>query len=154
MRVFAIDPGTTHTGYAIMDGMEVKSFGIIKNYDLLTMLEIVEFKPDVILVYEMVACYGMAVGAEVFDTCVWIGRFIERFKGLSLPVFRRDVKHHLCNSAKAKDGNVRQAILDKYPATGGGATPQVGTKKQPGPLYGVNSHVWPAIGVGLTFQNL
>ena len=155
MRVFAVDPGPLETGYAIMNGLEIERFGIEKNnLLLLAALDSLGDKYPEVMAYEMVACYGMPVGAEVFDTCVWIGRFIERFMADSKPVFRRDVKHHLCNSAKAKDGNIRQAIIDKYPPIGGGKTPQIGTKAQPGPLFGITSHVWPAIGVGLTVQGL
>ena len=57
---------------------------------------------------------------------------------------------HLCKNNRAKDGNVRQAILDRYPATGGGKNPQVGTKKAPGPLYGVSGHAWQALAVAIT----
>jgi len=156
MRVLAIDPGPLQTGYALMNGLEVERFGIEKNPTILAFLCSCGGDgryPD-LMAYEMVSCFGMPVGAEVFDTCVWIGRFIERFMAESKPVFRRDVKHHLCNSAKAKDGNIRQAIIDKYPPIGGGKTPQIGTKAQPGPLFGITSHVWPAIGVGLTVQGL
>ena len=154
MRVLAIDPGPLQTGYALMNGLEVERFGIVENEFLMSRaLPGYGRYPD-LMAYEMIACYGMPVGAEVFDTCIWIGRFIERFMADSKPVFRRDVKHHLCNSAKAKDGNIRQAIIDKYPPTGGGKTPQIGTKAQPGPLFGITSHVWPAIGVGLTVQGL
>jgi hypothetical protein len=64
--------------------------------------------------------------------------------------YRRDVKVLLCNSSKAKDSNVRQALLDLFPRSGGGATPQIGTKSQPGPLYGVSTHAWPALGVAVT----
>ena len=100
---------------------------------------------------EMVSCYGMPVGAETFETCVWIGRFMERFRGECDQVFRRDVKLNLCNSMRAKDANIRQAILDRFPSTGGGKTPQVGTKKQPGPLYGISKHAWSALAVGITW---
>jgi hypothetical protein len=56
-------------------------------------------------------------------------------------VFRRDVKLHLCDSPRAKDGNVRQALLDRL-------GPQ-GTKKAPGPTYGVKSHEWAALAVAV-----
>ena len=94
----------------------------------------------------------MAVGREVFETCVWIGRFQQAWRdpGAVELVYRKDVKLHLCGTNKAKDANVRQALLDMFPRTGGGATPQVGTKHQPGPLYGVSSHAWPALGVAIT----
>ena len=65
-------------------------------------------------------------------------------------LYRRDVKMHLCQNASANDANIRRAILDLFPRTGGGKTPQSGTKSQPGPLYGVTNHVVAALGVALT----
>jgi hypothetical protein len=104
------------------------------------------------LAIEMIASYGMAVGREVFETCVWIGRFMQAWHEPAAVrlVYRRDVKLHLCGTPQAKDPNVRQALLDMFPRTGGGATPQIGTKARPGPLYGVSSHAWPALGVAIT----
>lgn len=90
---------------------------------------------------EMIACYGMPVGRETFETCVWIGRFIERAKQPHRLVYRKDVKLHLCNSPRAKDGNVRQAIIDRFG--------KPGMKKSPGVLYGVSSHVWAALAVAI-----
>ena len=66
---------------------------------------------------------------------------------------RLDVKLHLCKDSRAKDANIRQALLDRFPATGGGKTPQIGTKAQPGPLYGIKSHLWAALGVAVTFAD-
>lgn len=107
------------------------------------------------LAVEMIASYGMPVGREVFETCLWIGRFMQAWHSPEAVrlVYRRDVKLHLCGTAKAKDSNVRQALLDLFPRTGGGATPQVGTKAKPGPLYGVSTHAWPALGVAITARH-
>ena len=118
------------------------------------MLEKVQARGASTLAVEMIASYGMPVGKEVFETCLWIGRFVQAWHAPELVklVYRKDVKMHICGTTKAKDGNVRQAIIDLYPASGGGATPQIGTKAQPGPLYGVSSHAWSAIGVALTIQ--
>ena len=92
----------------------------------------------------MIACYGMAVGAEVFQTCLWIGRFLDRWRSEwnTHLVPRLMVKMHLCHSARAKDANVRQALIDRFGA--------VGTKRAPGRLYGVSSHCWAALGVAVT----
>lgn len=149
--LLAIDPGTTESGWCTLAGSHVIESGVMPNED---MLLFVRSRRHASLAIEMIASYGMPVGREVFETCVWIGRFVQAWhdpESVKL-VYRKDVKMHLCGTTKAKDGNVRQAIIDLYPASGGGATPQIGTKAQPGPLYGVSSHAWPAIGVALTVQ--
>jgi hypothetical protein len=147
--VFALDPGTTESGFVLFDGVRVTESGVLRNPELLAWLR----KPGwrATLAIEMVASYGMPVGREVFETCVWIGRFQQAWHAAEDVrfVFRREVKIHLCGKANAKDPNVRQALLDLFPRTGGGATPQVGTKAMPGPLYGVSTHAWSALGVAI-----
>lgn len=150
MKILALDPGTTKTGWCLLDNGSPIAFGVLENAAMLEMIR-GTFGADVMAV-EMIASYGMAVGREVFETCVWIGRFLQTWRDPAAVklVYRKDVKIFLCGTTKAKDANIRQALADSYPATGGGATPQVGTKSQPGPLYGVSSHVWPALGVAVT----
>ena len=78
------------------------------------------------VVIEMIASYGMAVGKEVFDTCVWIGRFKQIANSLEIDVeyiYRKEEKMNLCHSMRAKDSNIRQALIDRFGV--------VGTKKNP-----------------------
>lgn len=99
-----------------------------------------------LLVIEMIASYGMAVGKEVFDTCVWIGRFkeIALFNNIKVEyIYRKDEKMNICHSMKAKDSNIRQALIDRFGA--------VGTKKNPGWFYGFKADVWQAYAVGVTY---
>lgn len=151
LGVFAVDPGPVQSGWCVMLGDELLASGIWENERLLNFLS--DGASDTLAI-EMIASYGMPVGKEVFETCVWIGRFVQVWpkpESVRL-VYRKDVKMHLCGTTQAKDANVRQAIIDLYPPSGGGATPQIGIKAKPGPLYGVSSHAWPAIGVALTVQ--
>lgn len=123
-------------------------YDIVKNKDLIE--DVTEYKPDQIAI-EMIASYGMAVGATVFDTCVWIGRFAQALdpkQEKTTFIFRKDVKMHLCGSMKAKDANIRQAILDLYQAKHG-----EGVTKKGGMLYKASKDIWAAIGVGLTHIN-
>lgn len=153
LGTLAIDPGPVESGWCLMVGRHVMQSGVLQNAEVLDLLSGSE-STFAALAIEMIASYGMPVGREVFETCVWIGRFVQAWhdpESVHL-VYRKDVKLHLCGTTKAKDGNVRQAIIDLYPASGGGSTPQIGTKAKPGPLYGVSSHAWPAIGVALTVQ--
>lgn len=101
------------------------------------------------LAIEMIASYGMPVGREVFETCVWIGRFIEAWGGPYTLVYRKDVKLHLCGQPRAKDSNIRQALIDRY----GGKDRAVGKKATPGPLYGVSADVWSALAIAVTFAD-
>lgn len=75
------------------------------------------------LVIEMIASYGMPVGKEVFETCVWIGRFIEAFDLEYRYIYRKDEKMNICHTMKAKDSNIRQALIDRFGP--------VGTKRNP-----------------------
>lgn len=149
--MLAIDPGNTQSGWCIFDGQRVIESGVLPNDEMLSKIEQCGCKE---LAIEMIASYGMAVGKDVFETCVWVGRFYQLWSETNgrepFLVYRKDVKMHLCHTMKAKDANIRQAIIDSFPATGGGKIPQVGTKAKPGPLYGVSSHAWAALGVALT----
>lgn len=154
MTILAIDPGTKESGWCLYreDGIVLES-GVKPNEIML--LEIRHSYADHLAI-ERVASYGMSVGREVFETCEWVGEFrgMWRTKGKEAQLFyRKDVKLHLCGTVKAKDSNIRQALIDMFPATGGGKTPQIGTKAKPGPLYGVSSHAWPALAVAVTCAN-
>jgi hypothetical protein len=142
--LLAIDPGTTHSGVVVVTGGVINVAEVMENREVLTMLP----RCHRVVAVEMVASYGMAVGAEVFETCVWIGRFVERCDDPDTVkrVYRRDVKLHLCGSARAKDANIRQALIDRW----GGKAAAIGTSKQRGPLYGVKSHAWAALAVAVT----
>ena len=146
--ILAIDPGTAESGWVILRGKRVADAGVCSNADMLRMVSGETGNDIDILAIEMIASYGMAVGREVFETCVWIGRMQQAWRSpMSVRlVYRRDVKLHLCGSARAKDPNIRAALIDLLgPA---------GTRKQPGPTYGVKSHAWAALGVAVTVAGL
>lgn len=138
MRVLALDPGTVETAFVLWDGRRVLEAEHWPNADIRQVLLGREYD---LVACEMIASYGMAVGREVFETCVWIGRFLEIAREPVQLVYRKDVKLHLCHSPRAKDANIRQALIDRL-------GPQ-GTKKNPGPTYGMRSHLWAALAVGV-----
>ena len=145
MKILAIDPGTEQSGWVVfIDGRVIDS-GVWSNEELLKRVAILPW--DYVLSIEMIASYGMAVGKEVFATCVWIGRYIQAFRAPDAVklVFRKDVKMHLCGTPRAKDSNIRQALIDMLGAPG--------TKKEQGGTYGIKSHAWAALGVAVTTAN-
>ena len=138
MTILALDPGTTETAFVLWDGRRIIDADHLPNTEIRQILIGREYDE---VACEMIASYGMAVGKEVFMTCVWIGRFTEVARVEPRLCYRRDVKLHLCHSPRAKDGNVRQALIDRL-------GPQ-GTKKSPGPTYGMKSHLWAALAVAV-----
>lgn len=152
MILLAIDPGTTESGWVLYDTETgaVRDSGVEDNLSLLDWLGITAGRGFDQIAIEMIASYGMPVGAEVFETCVWIGRFIEAVNVPHTKVYRRDVKLLLCGTAKAKDANIRQALIDRY----GGKDAAIGRKASPGPLYGIKSHMWPALAVAVAWVEM
>lgn len=161
MKILAIDPGTTESGWCVFDTdtFQLLAHGIDDNNELRKQISRFKDSEDddkITMAIEMVASYGMPVGESTFHTVRWIGRFQERFEKLYRPdrvhlITRQEVKMCLCHQLKGvNDSVIRRRVLDIFPATGGGKTPQIGTKKEPGPLYGVKSHIFAAIAVALT----
>ena len=131
--IFAIDPGSEQSAFVLYDSHNktIVDKNILQN-DILSS-EIQSLSHGETLAIEMVASYGMPVGKDVFETCVWIGRFDPN--ATALFVYRKDVKMHLCGSMRAKDSNIRQALIDKL---GKEAT------------KGVSKDVWSALAVAVT----
>lgn len=154
--ILAIDPGTDMSAYVAVghDGkeiVEILGHGKAQNRQLYSVLD--DFRGAELAV-EMVASYGMAVGAEVFETCVWIGRLLEywRLGNPSAPsptrIYRRDEKLCLCGTMAARDSNIIQALVDRYAP--GQPNRGKGTKKHPGFFYGFHADVWQAMAVAVT----
>ncbi len=150
MVIIAIDPGTDESACVVYSTpIPVVTHRVIaKNEDLIKWLR--KRLPTIhhVLAVEWITSYGQIVGREIFETCAWVGRFEEAFPGPAYRVARRDVKLHLCNSVRAKDSNIRQALLDRF---GGSRKAALGTKAKPGPLYGFKTHLWSALGVAVTY---
>lgn len=177
MKLMAIDPGNKQSAFCIYDTdtKEPVHFEIEQNNFLRD--EVQRSVADALCI-EMVASYGMAVGKTVFETCVWIGRFHEAWLTNHITpvgyIYRKDVKMHLCYSMRAKDSNIRQAIIDRYGdenmAIGGVKCSKCKGKgwfgagrptcprckgglweHPPGPLYGASKDIWSAIAVAMTY---
>ena len=76
----AVDPGTTESAFVVLTGELPNHFGKVGNEDMLTILN--QHKRHCgRMVIEMVASYGKPVGETTFETCLWIGRFIQAWGG-------------------------------------------------------------------------
>ena len=141
--LLAIDPGNDMSGWCVIDvpSRRPLAFGKTNNADLRVQLGGLDVDRAVI---EMIASYGMPVGAEVFVTCIWIGRFSEallrRWGRLPDLVTRQAIKLHHCHSNKANDATIRQALVDRFAY--GQPNHGKGTKAAPGWFHGFAADVW------------
>jgi hypothetical protein len=145
MLLFAIDPGTTQSGWVLFDGERIHDSGVHPNHDVLRWVQAGQGAD--VLAIEMMKARGMPTSNDEFKTLVWVGRYMQAWRdpeSVKL-VYRQDVKLHVCGSMKAKDPNIRAALLDLV-------GPQ-GKKAEPGPTYGVSSHAWAALGVAVTAKH-
>ena len=145
--IIAIDAGTEESAFCVMCDYAPISFGKIKNEDLMKYIE-ENYQTLDILVYENFQSYGMPVGQTTIRSIEWNGRYIQKALDLGLDVYsvyRSEEKMCLCKTMKAKDSNIRQALIDRFG--------DVGTKKNPGFFYGFKNDIWSAFAVGVTFTD-
>jgi hypothetical protein len=150
--ILAIDPGNVESAYVLVedDLSRVVEKGKVENFELVDIILRIRDEHSSLehIAIEMIASYGMAVGKTVFETCVWIGRFAQLIRvefGVEPEfIYRSEEKMCLCHSMKAKDSNIRQALIDRFG--------EVGTKKNPGYFYGFKKDIWSAMAVAVTYH--
>lgn len=152
MLIIAIDPGNEQSAYVLINSdYRPLYFDKADNKEVEAWLHraFIERNIDEVVI-EMVASYGMAVGASVFDTCVEIGRLQLIAEQHQIPVRlvkRKEYVTELCGSSRAKDANVIQYLIDRFAPS----TPNrgKGTKKAPGWFYGFKADIWQACAIGV-----
>lgn len=136
-----IDPGPRECCGVLFDGQRVVEVVNLSTRELIVWMGLRSVGRRVSFACEWIESFGMPVGRETFETVAQIGVIIGATRAIRL-IPRRDIKLHLCGSVRAKDGNVRQALIDHVGP--------VGVKKDPGPCYGVSKHAWAALAVAVT----
>lgn len=146
MIILGIDPGTTETAYTLFDGIKLIESNKVENsyFEKFTLIDIAKHGFIDKVLIEGIASYGMPVGKETFETCYFIGRLMKTCELMSFNyeiVLRRDIKSHFCNSMKAKDGNISQALKDRFG--------DKGTKSNPGFFFGISSDMWSSTAIAV-----
>lgn len=156
--ILSIDPGNVQSGFVVLDeNLKPVQFGKCANEDVRKELRrnILHYMNDIDVVIEMIDCYGMAVGKSVFETCVWIGRFKEMTESYNMNthfIYRKEEKINLCNSLKAKDSNIRRALIDRFAKHD--LKNGKGTKQNQDWFYGFKADIWAAYAVAITYYDL
>ncbi len=154
--ILAIDPGNIESGVVVLNedySIEFKE-KMLNEHVIGLVFKMSQEKCIDHIVIEMVASYGMAVGQTVFDTCVWIGRFYQIGIVNGNPVskiYRKDIKMNICGQTRAKDSNIRQALVDRFSYDRHKAKGGKGTKSDPGFFFGFKSDIWAAYALGVTY---
>ena len=150
-NIIAIDPANEQSAFVIMDkeNYQPMFFDKVYNDELIMILE--DRKYDK-LVIEMVSNYGLNVGASIFETCVWIGRFVQIAHSRNIPfeyIYRKDVKKHFGVITRSKeklhnaDSQIRTKLINRFGV--------VGVKSNQGYFYGFKSDIWQSYAVGVTY---
>lgn len=142
MRILAIDPGTHASGYVLYEGKVITS-GVMDNDDLLKI--VLDDKSDALAI-EGFRARGNVIDNNCVQTIRWEGRFVQAWgcpEDVML-VARSDVKKFLCLPGSADDAKVNAGLRRLLG--------EKGTKANPGPLFGISSHAWAALGVAVTAQ--
>ena len=160
MRIIAIDPGTTHSGYVVFNtsDMSFTEHGKIKNEDLAERMAILlqtrkqYEQPIERVIIENITPQGV-FGKTTIETCKWLGRFdliaslfLRRGAHSYVYINRSTVKKHLLGKVNGmRDTHVRKAVIQRI-------HPNF-SRKNPGPLAGVTKDTWSALALALVYTD-
>ena len=150
--MLGLDPGPTHSAIVLYAnarilehhyGENVVIRELVRQYGLMNRDVTYDWYRH--LTIEEMQSYGMSAGRSMFQTCVWAGRFAELWyattgrEALWLP--RVQVKVRLCGVARANDKDIREELIHRLGSPG--------TKKTPGPTYGLTGDKWAALAIAV-----
>lgn len=155
--LLAIDPGDVLSAFCFVDTETYRPIYFAKEKNEDCMAHMIQYCANpqhnvTNCAIEMLASYGMSVGKTVLFTATWVGRFHERLSDHISQVdyiYRKDEKLCICGQMKAKDSNIRQALIDrfaKFDFKNGR-----GTKANPDWFYGFKADIWAAYAVAVTW---
>lgn len=142
MRILAIDPGSTESGWVLYADGNVLDSGTADNHDMLPWIRAGQGAD--LLAIEMAESFGAPVWSQVFTTVRWVGRFQQAWAEPERVVFvtRSQVKMELLGRRAGTDKHIRQALFERVGLPG--------KKAAPGPTYGVSGDAWAALAVAVT----
>jgi Holliday junction resolvasome RuvABC endonuclease subunit len=140
MRILGIDPGPTQSAFALIDGTRILNAATIGNKEFLSIVEVCRC--------DLIACEGLfyqgnIAGSSLWQTAYMIGMIFDRTEPIRFVLLpSRTVTTAICGLARCSDKDIKIALEERYGPPG--------TKKNPGQLYGMDSHVRSALAVALT----
>jgi len=163
MIILAIDPGFGKSAWLLFNSnkMQIEFAAIFSNAQIIESLSRTKPKTgfDILAIEIINNTFSRTryIGPEIMMTQFWAGRFYQAVNNNNIETFyyhRKQIVTTICGNPTANDSDIRQALIGRFPATGAGKRPQIGTKKKPGPLYGIHKDLWSALAVAVTHMEL
>lgn len=145
--ILAIDPGSTRSGWVLLDGERVTDAGDTDNETVRGILRMTGREWEAVVIEEMVSWGGIPRPSTI-TTAIWIGRFIEAALPVPTTLLRRQSVMkalRVPHQATAKqDAAVRELLIDRW---GGGSARTKGHV-----LYAVTGDAWQALALAVAYQ--
>jgi len=119
-NILSIDPGSDYSGivfFNVVDDRLLKSCKI-DNESVQRIIDVNRTKISLVVI-EMLSSYGI-VGASVFETAIWIGKYIRHLETIGLPwilIKRSIVRGHWEPKNDKLEQLIRDGIITKWPKT-------------------------------------
>ncbi len=175
MHLLAIDPGTTNSAYSVLtDRYEIVSSADTENDAVLKLVIDGEYDDLVIegmqprlLNMQSTATKSarpQMIGSETYETCIWIGRFIQAAKHRGKPVhmvYRSEERSAIIPSKKNRlpplpastgksiDSQIRAGLIARFAKHD--KRNGKGTAKNRDTFYGFQGDMWASFAVGVTW---
>jgi len=160
MIILGIDPGPETHGAVVYDTILRRVLWSSKAATTDTISwALVDQAPDDVVIERPAAMGALGVGivGNMLDTAWAAGELAQMVREDAIDVHtmtRREVLRNLgvLSGKGSADSRVRAACIADHETPGG--PPAVGRKAAPGPLYGVSSHAWQALGLVLAWLEI